>query len=95
MHRFITLNRSPGCWIRKEPQARLDLPLHKPMILLDDVIHVLAGTPFAFLRKQLFAFEVTDGANISGILVDIDYSWGDDVGSAQRFAEETLGCSSA
>jgi len=52
------------------------------MILLDDVIHILAGPAFAFLRRQLFAFEVMDGANISGILVDIDYPWSGNVGSA-------------
>ena len=65
------------------------------MVLLNDVIHVLAVPALAFLRKQLFAFEVTDGANISGILVDIDYPWSGDVGSAQDFAEETLSRSSA
>jgi hypothetical protein len=52
------------------------------MVLLNDVIHVLAVPALAFLRKQLFAFEVTDGANIGGILVDIDYPWSGDVGSA-------------
>jgi hypothetical protein len=31
------------------------------MILLDDVIHILAGPPFAFLREQLFLFQITDG----------------------------------
>ena len=63
------------------------------MILLNDVIHVLTGASFAFLRKQLFAFEVTDSTDVSGILIDIDHPWGGDVGSTQDFAEKALGCS--
>ena len=95
VHRFIALNCSPGRWVREEPQARLDLPLHKPMILLNDVVHVLAGSALAFLGQQFILLQIVDGANVSGILVDIDFSWGGDVGSTQHFSEETLGCSSA
>ena len=65
------------------------------MILLNDVIHVLTGASFAFLRKQFFAFEITDGTNVSRVLVDVDYSWDGDVRSSQGFSEKALGCSSA
>ena len=41
------------------------------MILLNDVIHILTGASFAFLRKQLFSFEVTHSSDVSRILVDI------------------------
>ena len=49
------------------------------MILLNDVIHVLTGASFAFLRKQLFALEVTDSTDVSGVLIDVDHSWSSDV----------------
>ncbi len=65
------------------------------MILLDDVAHVLAWSEFAFLRKQLFPLEVTDSANVSGFFVDIDYTWGGDVRSAQDLAEKPLDYPSA
>ena len=62
------------------------------MILLDDV---LAGPALAFAWQELFALEVTDRTDVSGILVDIDYPWSGDVRSAQHFAKKVLGCSSA
>ena len=65
------------------------------MILLNDVVHVLAGPSLAFLGSSFFLLQITDGTNIGGILVNIDYSWGGDVGSAQDFSEKSLGCSSA
>ena len=65
------------------------------MVLLNNVVHVLTRPTLAFFRKQLFALEVTDGADVGGILIDIDHSWGGDVRPAQHFSEETLGCSSA
>ena len=43
------------------------------MVLLNHVIHVLAGSAFAFVRQELFALEVTDGANVGRVLVDIDH----------------------
>ena len=52
------------------------------MILLDDVIHILAGPTLTFTRQELFALEVTDSTDVGGILVDIDYPWSGDVGSA-------------
>ena len=51
VHRFIALNCPPGRRIREEPQTWLDLSLHKPMILLDDVVHIFAGPALAFSRK--------------------------------------------
>ena len=45
--------------------------------------------------RSFSRFEITDSTDVSGVLVDIDYSWGSDVGPAPDFAEETLGCSSA
>jgi hypothetical protein len=65
------------------------------MILLDDIIHVLTRSTLAFLRKQPFSLEVADSADVGGILVDIDYPWCSEARSAQDFAEETLGCTSA
>ena len=65
------------------------------MILLDDVIHVLAGSALAFTRQQSVSLQVTDSTDISGILVDVDYSWSGNVRATQNFAEEALGCSSA
>ena len=64
------------------------------MILLDDVVHILAGPALTFTRQQLYASEVTHGSDVSGVLVDVDYPWGSDVRPAQDFAEEALGCSS-
>ena len=65
------------------------------MILLDDVVHVLTRPALASLWQEVVLLQVTDGSDVSGILIDIDYSWGGDVGSAQDFAGETLGCSCA
>jgi hypothetical protein len=48
----------------------------------------------AFVRQQLVLLKIADGANVGGVLVDIDHRRGGDVRSAQNFAEETLGCSS-
>ena len=95
MHRFIPTYCPPGRLVRKEPQARLDLSLHKPMILLNDVIHVLAGPALAFLGQQVVSLQITDGANVGGILIDVDHSRGSDAGPAQDFSEKALGCSSA
>ena len=49
------------------------------MVLLNHVIHVLAGSAFAFVRQGLFALKVTYGANVSGVLIDIDHPWSGDV----------------
>ena len=65
------------------------------MILLDDVVHILAGPAFAFARQELFALEIVHGADVSGVLVDIDHSWSSEVRSAQDFAEKALSRSSA
>ena len=62
VHRFVTLNRSPSRWVRKEPQTRLDLSLHKPMILLDDVVHVLAGPALAFARQEFVPLQDYDNS---------------------------------
>ena len=50
------------------------------MILLDDVVHILARPALTFARQELFAFEIADSTDVSGALVDIDHSWGGDVG---------------
>ncbi len=66
------------------------------MILLNDVVHLLAGSALAFLRQQVVLFKIADGANnVGGVLVDIDYPWGGDMPFAQDFAEKALSCSSA
>ena len=65
------------------------------MILFNDVIHILAGPALALARQELFALEVTDGANVGGILVNVDYPWGNNMRPAQDFAEKTLSRSSA
>ena len=65
------------------------------MILLNDVVHVLTGPALAFLRKQLFFFQITNRANVAAVLINIDHPWGGDVGPTQNFAEETLSRSSA
>ena len=95
VHRLIPAYCSPGCRVREEPQARLDPSLDEAVILLNNVVHILAGPALAFLRKQLFALEVTDSANVGGILINVDHPWGDDVRSVQDFSEETLGRSRA
>jgi hypothetical protein len=64
------------------------------MILLDDVIHVLARPTLTLLRKQIVLLEIVDGTDVSGILVDIDYSWRGDVGPTQYFSEKSLSRSS-
>ena len=64
------------------------------MILLDNVVHVLAGSAPVLARQELFALEVTDSTDVSGVLVDIDHPWGGDMRLAQDFAEKPLGCSS-
>jgi len=65
------------------------------MILLNDVVHVLAGSSFAFLREQLFLLQVMDGANVGGILIDVDYSRIGDMQPAQDFSKKPLSRSSA
>jgi hypothetical protein len=60
------------------------------MILIDDIVHVLAGPTLAFAWQELFAFEVTHSSDVSGILVNVDYSWVSDVRSAKNFAEKLL-----
>ena len=35
--------------------------------------------------------KIADGANVGGVLIDIDYSWGGDVWSAQDFVEKPFG----
>ena len=65
------------------------------MILLDDVIHVLAGPALAFLGQQVASLQIADGTDVSGILVDIDYSWSGNVRSTQDFTEETFSRSRA
>ena len=49
------------------------------MILLNDVVHILAGPALAFIRQELFALEVTDSTDVSRVLVDVDHSWSSDV----------------
>ena len=64
------------------------------MVLLDQSVHILAlpkATPF---RQQLFALQITDGANVSGVLTNVDHPWGGEIRSAQDFAEATLSRSS-
>ena len=65
------------------------------MILLDDVVHILAGPALAFAWQELFALEVTNRTNVSGVLIDIDYPWGGNMGCAQHLSEKPLGCPSA
>ena len=65
------------------------------MILLNDIVHILAEPALAFARQELFALEVRDSTDVSGILVDIDYPWSGDMGSTYYFSEKPLGCSSA
>ena len=60
------------------------------MILLNDVVHILVGPASAFFRQQFVLFKIADGADVGGILVDIDYPWGGDISFAQDFAEKRL-----
>jgi hypothetical protein len=76
--------------IGEESQTRFDLALDEAMILLDDVIHVLARPTLTLLRKQIVLLKIADGTDVSGILVDIDYSWSGDVGLTQYFSENRL-----
>ena len=64
------------------------------MILLNDVVHILVGPASAFFRQQFVLFKIADGADVGGILVDIDYPWGGDISFAQDYAEKALSCSS-
>ena len=59
---FVPLNRSPSRWVRKEPQTRLDLSLHKPMILLDIIAHILAGTALAFVWQEFVPLQDRDNS---------------------------------
>ena len=93
-HRFVSLNRSPSRRVREESQARLDLALHKPMILLNDVIHGLAGPAFADIRQQSGLLQIIDSTDVAGILVNVYHPWGGDMRSTQDFAEQAPGCSS-
>jgi len=65
------------------------------MVLLNDVVHVLAGPALAFAWQEFVSLQVTDSTDVSGILINVDYSWGSNVRPTQNFSEETLGCSSA
>ena len=49
------------------------------MIMLNHVVHVLARSTLTFARQEFFALEVTDSTDVSGVLIDIDHSWGGDV----------------
>ena len=80
VHHLVPAYCSPGCGVRKEPQTGLDLALDEAMILLNNVIHILTGSALAFAWQELFAHKVTDGTNVGGILVDIDYPWGGNMG---------------
>ena len=47
------------------------------MILLDDVVHVLAGPALAFLGQQVILLEIANDADVGRVFVDIDHPWGD------------------
>ena len=80
MHRFVSLYCSPGSGIGEESQTRFDLSLDEAMILLNDVVHVMTGASFAFIRKQFFFLQIANRANVATVLIDINHSWGCDVG---------------
>jgi len=65
------------------------------MILLDNVVHILAGPAFTLFRQHARFLQIDHGTDIAAVFIDIDYSWGGDVGPAQDFAKEPLGCSGA
>jgi hypothetical protein len=45
------------------------------MILLHRVNHVLTGLAFAFLGQEVVSLKIADGANVSGVLIDVDHTW--------------------
>ena len=65
------------------------------MIVLNDIVHKLAGVALTFLGQYFVSLQVTDGAKINRVLVDVDHPWSGDLRPAESFPEKTLGCSSA
>jgi len=49
------------------------------VILLNDVVHVLAGPAFAGIRQQFVLLQVIDSSDVAGVLVNVDHPWGGDV----------------
>ena len=49
------------------------------MILLNNVVHILAGPAFAGIRQQFVLLQIIDSTDVARILVDIDRLRGGDV----------------
>jgi len=64
------------------------------VILLNNVVHILAGPASAGNRQQLVLLQIVDSTDIAGILINMDHPWGSDLRSTQDLAEKALGCSS-
>ena len=95
VHRLITLNRTPSGRVRSECHPWLDPALHEMMVLLYNVVHILTWPSPALFRQQLFLLQVTYGANVGRILVNIDDARRGDVWSTQHLAEEPFSGSDA
>lgn len=65
------------------------------MVVLDDVVHILAGPALPFLGQQVVLLEIANGANVRRVLVNIDYTRCCDVRPAHGASEKPLSRPSA
>src|SRR5687768_11003532 len=89
MDRFITVYRAPRGSECPEALLRNNTLLHKPVILLHDVVEVLHGPVPAMARQVARALETRDRGRVGGLEIGVDDAWWRSAVAA-RTAEQAL-----
>src|SRR5215472_10397462 len=71
VHRFDSLQRSPGTLERAVPLGQPEPFLYVSVVLLDDVVQVLALAKANAARQESFGLELFDSRWVRRILIDV------------------------
>lgn len=91
VHHFIALNLSPSALRGPEPLPSIDSPLHRSVVLLDDVVQAETGSTPAPTAEPSLLLQLLHHLGIGGVAVDVDDAGTRVIRADQDLVEESLG----